>query len=138
MSRRINTIEFQAQDESGGVQSDSFSDRIVKLIPGDVVAAWLAVVSAIKAYSTPVPQYVLWIIFVVGALFAAAWTWQRASEPGKPRPRRQTVVSTAAFFVWAYATGGVYPQWPGSIYNPLWATLLIIAFSLASGLLTTP
>ena len=138
MSRRINTITFQAHDGSGGVQSDSYTDRIVKLIPGDVVAAWLAVVSAIKAYSAPLPEYALWIIFLMGAVFAAAWTWQRASEPGKPKPRRQTIVSTAAFFVWAYATGGVYPQWPGSIYNPLGATLLIIAFSLASGLLTTP
>jgi hypothetical protein len=136
MSRRIRTETLNA---AGGVAApgDDYTDRIVKLIPGDVVAAWLAVVSAIKAAAAPPSQTVVWAAFAVGCIVAAAWTWRKASLPNAPAVR-QTVVSTLAFAVWAYAMGGPAPLWPGDIYNALTATLLLIGFSLVSGLLTNP
>ena len=54
----------------------------------------------------------------------------------KPKPYIQTAVSTVAFLVWAYATGGAPPLWPGAIYNPLHATILIAGFTAISGLVT--
>lgn len=140
MSRRIRTVSLQAADGRGGSAPDGFTDRIVKLIPGDVVAAWLAVTSAIKSASQQdqPSERTLWIAFIVGLIFAAAWTWKKTSEPGKKPPYIQTAVSTLAFFVWAYATGGQLPQWPGSLYHPLTATLLLAGFTLLSGLVTTP
>ena len=136
MGRRINTVSLQATDGTGGGKHDGYADRIVKFVPGDVVAGWLAVTSAIKAAAAPPSERTLWIIFFFGLLFAAAWTWKQASEPGKTPPYMQTAVSTVAFFVWAYATGGVLPQWPGTIYQPLTATLMLVGFSLLSGLVT--
>jgi hypothetical protein len=103
-----------------------------------VVAGWLAVTTAIKAAAHPPSVRTLWIIFFFGLFFAAFWTWRRASEPGKPKPVMQTIVSTVAFAVWAYVTGGGFPQWPGDLYQPLTATLVLIAFSLASGAVTKP
>lgn len=140
MSRRIRTIAFQAANAGGGAPPDGYTDRIVKLIPGDVVAAWLAVTSAIKSAGPDdrPGERTLWIIFIVGLLFAAAWTWRKASAPGQKPPHLQTAVSTVAFFVWAYATGGPAPQWPGPLYHPLTATLMLVGFSLLSGLVTTP
>ncbi len=135
MSRRINTISLHAAT-AGGVQGDSYSDRIVKFIPGDVVAGWLAITSAIKSAAQPPNERTLWIIFVVGLLFAAAWTWRRTSEPSKNPAYVQIAVSTVAFGVWAYATGGTVPQWPGTLYQPLTATLMLVGFSLLSGLVT--
>jgi hypothetical protein len=135
MSRRINTVSLQAAG-GGGEKPDDYTDRIVKYIPADIVAAWLAVTSAIKSAANPPSVRTLWLIFAVGAIFAALWTWRKASEPGKPAPYIQTAVSTLAFFVWAYATGGVLPQWPGNLYQPLNATLLLVGFSLVSGLIT--
>ena len=137
MGRRIVTTSFQAAG-AGSQTPDGYTERIVKLIPADVVAAWLAVTSAIRIAAKPPGVTTLWVIFGVGALFAAAWTWKRASEPQKPPPIAQTIVSTCAFCVWAYATGGVAPQWPGDLYNPLYATLSLVAFSLASGLVPMP
>ena len=82
MSRRINTISLHAANASGSVKGDSYSDRIVKFIPGDVVAGWLAITSAIKSAARP-PTATLSDIFLVGLLFAAAWTWRRTSEEGR-------------------------------------------------------
>lgn len=138
MSRRINTVSLQAADGTTTHQGDSYTDRILKLIPGDVVAGWLAVISAAKAEPKLSNEELLWAVFVGGLLFAAAWTWKQSSEPGKPKPYTQTAVSTAAFFVWAYTTGGADPAWPGSIYNPLVGTVLLVGFTLLSGLVTNP
>ena len=138
MSRRINNVSFQAADGVGGQKADSFTDRIVKLIPGDVVAGWLAITSAAKAAPNLSSQQLLWVVFAGGVVFAAAWTWVKSSETGKPKPYTQTAVSTIAFFVWAYATGGAPPLWPGAIYNPLHATILMAGFTLLSGLVTKP
>jgi hypothetical protein len=80
----------------------------------------------------------LWIIFTLGVIFAAGWTWRKTYEKGKPLPYIQTAVSTVAFFVWAYATGGHLPQWPGTIYDERTATLLLVGFTLLSGLVTKP
>jgi len=135
MGRRINTISYQA---TGGPDADNFASRIVKLIPADVVAGWLAVTSAIRSAHTPPGVAALWIIFGIGVIFAAAWTWKQASDPNKAKPVAQTIVSTFAFCVWAYATGGPLPQWPGTLYNPLYATLALVFFTLASGLVPMP
>ena len=136
MGRRINTTSYQA---TGGAEStDNYAARIVKLIPADVVAGWLAVTSAIRSAHQPPGVAALWIIFGIGVIFAAAWTWKQTGEPTKPKPVTQTIVSTCAFCVWAYATGGPLPQWPGSLYNPLYATLSLVFFTLASGLVPMP
>lgn len=138
MSRRIRTVSLQAADGGPVDPPDGYTDRIVKLIPADVVAAWLAVTTAIKAAASPPGMRMLWIIFFVGLFFAAAWTWKKASAKGEDAPYIQTAVSTVAFFVWAYATGGGSPLWPGAIYQPLTATLILVGFSLLSGLVTKP
>jgi hypothetical protein len=136
MNRRINTVSLQAANGGGGGKPDSYSDRIVKFIPSEVVAGWLAVTTAIKSAAQPPNECTMWIIFAAGLLFAAAWTWRQTSEAGKKPPYIQITVSTIAFFVWAYATGGGLPQWPGTIYQPLTATLMLVGFSLLSGLVT--
>jgi hypothetical protein len=133
MGRRINNISYQAADGSSQKPDDYF-DRIVKLIPGDVVAGWLAITSAAKAASSLSSESLLWTVFLGGFVLAGVWTWIKSSEPKKPKPYIQTAVSMAAFFVWAYATGGAPPLWPGAIYNPLHATILMAGFTLLSGL----
>jgi hypothetical protein len=136
MSRRIRTVVLTA---AGGnsVPADDYTDRIVKFVPADVVAAWLAAVSAVKSAQAPPSETTMWIAFGVACVVAAVWTWRKTSLPKQPAIN-QTILSTLAFMVWAYATGGTPPLWPGHIYNPLWGSLLLIAFSLVSGLVTKP
>lgn len=136
MGRRIVTTSFQAA--GGGEPPDDYADKIVKLVPTDVVAAWVAVSSAIKVDPSQMSLTGLWVIFAVGVVMAAAWTWKRSSQPGKPKPVAQTCVSTLAFCVWAYATGSWLPLWPGDLYKPLYGTLALVFFTLASGLVPMP
>ena len=136
MSRRIRTVSLNAADGNQH-PADDYTDRIVKLIPADIVAAWVAAMSATKAAAKPPSEMVMWIIFGIVCVIAAAWTWKKTGLPKQPAIN-QTIVSTLAFGVWAYATGSTPPLWPGHIYNPLIGSLLLIGFSLVSGLLTKP
>ncbi|MGD1092242.1 MAG: hypothetical protein ABSB35_09640 [Bryobacteraceae bacterium] len=137
MSRRIRSVAYNAAGP-GSQDVDKYTDRIIKLIPSDVVAAWVAVDSLIAAAQGPKQPgtRILTFLFVVFAAFAAAYTWQKVSENNAPKPYLQTTVSTLAFVVWVYAVGGPFPAWIPGLYNPMFGGILLIVFTLASGLVT--
>jgi hypothetical protein len=63
MSRRIRTVAL-AGTQSGEV--DTYFDRVIKYIPTDIVAAWVAA-DGIVASAQGVPTtIILWVIFLFG------------------------------------------------------------------------
>lgn len=126
MSRRIVTSQFQAA--GGGAEVDTYFDRLLKYIPADIVAAW-TVVSALIAGANGIPrETVLWIAFVVGLILAAAYTYRQTLLPNVPPAITQTALATFAFAVWVFALGGPFSNlaW----YNPIYGSLLLIAYTL--------
>ena len=67
MSRRIRTVTPTATD-GNAVPGDAYSDRIVKLIPADVVAAWLVAIGAVKAAKNPPSEITMWSAFAVACV----------------------------------------------------------------------
>lgn len=134
MPRRIRTAAYQAAGTGGKL--DGYFDRIIKYIPADVVGAWVAANGFIGSpdASDPNRTTVGWIVFVVGAVAAAAWTWKQTSEPGKPTAIVQIVMATAAFIVWVFALGGPFKDLPW--YRDAYGSLLLIGFTLFAGLIT--
>src|SRR5437870_5277388 len=111
MSRRIITTSLHASGAAPTV--DSYSDRVIKYIPADVVAAWVAAAGLIetaKNNANRPSNRVLWIVFGVGVVLAAAWTWKTTSKPGLPKPILQTAIATGAFVVWVFAVHGPFPD----------------------------
>jgi hypothetical protein len=134
MSRRIISKALQAASGPSGI--DTYSDRVVKYIPADVVAAWVTASGLIKAAENGPyrpSNTVLWVIFAVGLFLAGAWTWKQTNRAGMPPPVVQIVISTIAFAVWVFGLGGPFPQWVG-LYNPVTNSLALIAYTLAVGL----
>jgi len=133
MNRRIQTVSYNVAGATAE-SADKYTDKIVKLIPTEVVAGWIAVNSIIVAASQHPRTGTLILLFIVFAVFAAAYTWKQTSEKSAPKPYIQTAVSTFAFAVWAYAIGGPFPQWVPGLYDALFGGILLIVFTLASGL----
>lgn len=128
MTRRVQTLQLQAA--AGAPPLDTYFDKVVKYIPSDIVAAWVAVTGLIKS-ATDVPAAVLWICFLGGVLLTAAWTWKQTYVKDQPATK-QIIVSTIAFGVWVFALGAPFDamDW----YRPLYASLLLIGYTLAVGL----
>ncbi|SEH06317.1 hypothetical protein [Candidatus Venteria ishoeyi] len=132
MSRRIVTTQLQA---SGGVRVDSYFDKVMKYIPADIVAAWIATTGIINSASTKMPQAtVLWIAFASGLVLTALWTWKQTSETDKPLAATQILISTTAFAVWVFALGGPFENlgW----YDSSYGALGLIFYTLVVGLIT--
>jgi len=130
MPRRIRTATLQT---TGGGQVDRFFDRVLKYIPADVVGGWIAVTGIIASDAAdPNRQRVLWIVFAVGLILTAAWTYAQTREPGAKPATVQIIIATAAFAVWVFALGGPFVEldW----YRQSYGSILLIGFTLAVGL----
>ncbi|BBE72960.1 hypothetical protein [Oharaeibacter diazotrophicus] len=130
MGRRIIDIQLNSP---GGAQLDTYVDKVVKYVPADVIAAWTAVLGLVKAGAGENREPILWACFAFGTVFTAIWTWRQAASPSGIAPRIQTIVSTAAFAVWAIAIGPPFDAY----LDPIVGSLLLIGFTLVSGLVPT-
>lgn len=128
--RRIVTARLQAT--GGGQPADGFFDRIIKYIPADVVAGWVAVDGLTKTFATTV----LWGLFAVFAILAFLWTKKQTAVAGQPPALLQSFVAAASFAVWAFALHSgpfgpiAYPDAAGSV--------ALIVYTLAIGLIVPP
>ena len=130
MPRRIITIAYHAA--GGPVTPDTYFDRVIKYIPADIVAAWVAVTGAVKSATNVPKDVILWVAFGLGIPLTAAWTYRQTQEPGHAALPVQVAISTGAFIVWVFALGEPfsYAAW----YNPVYGSLLIILYTLLVGL----
>lgn len=110
-----------------GEGGDTYTDKLLKYIPADVVGAWVAV-TGLVASAKDVPQTtVLWVAFAVGLVMTAWWTLKQTSVPGRPPATGQVAISTGSFAVWVFALGGPFKDIPG---QSLYGSLLLIFYTL--------
>lgn len=129
MGRRIIDSSLHA---GGGAQVDNFFDKVVKLIPGDVVAAWITITGLI-AGATISPAF-YWILLVVFIALTAGWTYRQTNAAGMPPATKQIIISSVAFVVWVFALGGPFASF--SWYTPTYGSIILIIFTLAAPLLS--
>lgn len=127
--RRIVTVQHQA---SGGREVDTYTDRVIKYIPSDVVGAWVAITAAIKG-NAAVGAMTEWVMFVIMLAIAGAWTLKQTHVAGQPPAVKQTAIATVAFAVWVFALGGPFASlgW----YQPVYGSLALITYTLIVALI---
>jgi hypothetical protein len=80
---------------------DTYADRVLKYIPAEVVALYLAVSNMIKSAGSEQNQHLtLWWIIIVGLLIATPVYLHRVAHVTS---RTQMAVSTIAFAMWVFA-----------------------------------
>jgi len=106
---------------------DDYRDRLIKYIPGDVVAIYLSILALIKTadpHKTPI-MTIEWIIF--GLIFLVSIPWQRRVM--KIDKWQQVAIGTIAFLIWAISLGDPFATAWSAWYQPLYGTILLMLFT---------
>ena len=106
------------------MSGDSYRERLLKYIPGEVIAVYVTLYSVAKSAGDTIPQVLIqWLIFLIVASLTPFYVNLLTSEPGYNSATKQIVISTAAFIVWVFALGGPFElmTW----YNPVYGALAL-------------
>lgn len=127
MSRKVITrSQLSSLDNSAQQDPDSYSSKIVKLVPADIISLYLGLATIVKAFagkqdgqSQPGdPARVYWGIFIL-ILVLTPWYLKRTSD----LDTKQIVISMASFAVWALSLGqlvsGYWFGYPAEMYISL-------------------
>ena len=95
---------------------DGYTARLLKFIPGEVIALYLTLDAIIRSSDTLAP-FVHWAAFGFGLLATFLYLWR----VGGVTKGLQLTLSVGAFFVWVFAMGGPFVQvdWYAPIYGGL-------------------
>ena len=144
MSIRLRRTTLQTTTGSS-VPADGVLDKIVKLIPSQVIAfytaalVWLAPTAteaggaaSNAGHSITSPDPKLWIPFVLGFGLTPLLTWRQTTEENKPPAYLQIALATGSFVVWAFATGGPFQYL--SFWSKGIAAVVLAAYTVFLGL----
>lgn len=124
---RVYTARDAACDAR--TSEDAYLTKIVKYIPAEIVAAYVAASRALEGAQDQVPlETLLWIVAGVLFVLTPLWTLFAAAEPGKPRPVFQACAAALGFACWVFALGGPFEfqTW----YRPVYGTVILILVTL--------
>jgi FtsH-binding integral membrane protein len=139
MPRRVREFALQSTEGQPGTAADQYSDKVVKYVPADVVAAWTAAVAIIRGAVGIPTIWVLLICLIVGLGVTYWWTLRQTAEKDQPPATKQALIATVAFLVWVLALGDLNDVLTGiklgesSLWNAAYAKLILIGFTLVSG-----
>lgn len=117
---------------------DNHLDKVAKLVPSEIVGAFLAIDNLILSQltddvdSSNNSEIIYWVVFII-LLVATPFYVKRAITSEFKLLKSQIFVSTLAFVFWVYAIGGPFEL--AGIHNYLLAGLGLILFSVISPLL---
>ncbi len=126
------TPEVKTPEAGGEMRSSSINshlEKVASLIPGEVIAAYLAMFGLVPMVKNEAMHTgVFWAIFGL-CLVATPIYLNTQAEKNKPK-RNHLIVSTLAFLVWAYATTGstLIPDF----HDVAISSIALIAFSMFS------
>lgn len=122
--RRLEVMGLVGYDQAqaAALEADSYKTRLIKYIPSEVVAVYLALDALIRS-GQPAGSLWLWLAFLVGLVGVPLYLWRLQ----KVRKIKQLLISTTAFVVWVLAIGG--PFVAASWYDPMYGGVVLIAFT---------
>ena len=99
-----------------------YSERLLKLIPSEIIAAWVAIQGMIPAESGPwFPTGAAAVLLVLTPFYLRRFQNVRRPE--------QLAVSSLSFLVWVYTLGGPFRYW--GLYRPWSASVLLVLWTVA-------
>jgi FtsH-binding integral membrane protein len=114
-SRVITAADAKADPKA---EESSYLAKVVRYIPGEIVAAYLVAYNALAAAPNVPLETILWIVVGVLTLVTPFWILFATADPAKPRPYYQAVAAMVSFVIWAFAM----QSW----YQPVYGFLMLI------------
>ena len=123
--RRIAMAKAKAPEaEKAEIIPDTYKEKLLKLIPAEVVALYVVLVGVVSGAGTGVPTVqIAWFIFGVGILATILHLWRIE----KVDAWSQIFISAGAFVVWVFALGGPFETL--SWYNPVYGAILLVLYT---------
>jgi hypothetical protein len=118
-------------DESGEIQPlkpDDYKSRLMKYIPSEVIAMYLALDALIRSGNKGT-MLLLWFAFAMGLLGTLLYL----TKVQKVHKTKQLVISALAFAVWVLAIGGPFTQL--SWYDPIYGGIALIVYTFFAPIL---
>jgi uncharacterized membrane protein YccC len=100
---------------------DNYYSRLVKLIPAEVIAFYLALDALVAAL--PEQQIMLWVAF--GITLIGAWFY--LGRVANVTSLVQRLLSIVALVIWVYVTGGPFAGLPW--YNIAYGKVVLVVFT---------
>jgi hypothetical protein len=126
--RRIVSETVKSRGMGPSASPDGYFDRIIKYIPADIVAGWVA----LDGFSKTLPPVALWALFGIVAVLSYFWMLKQTRQEGQPPAIRQALIATASFAVWAFALqSGPFDT---LTYDPQYGSIALILYTLGIGL----
>ncbi len=118
--------------------------KLIRLIPGEIVALYLAGRAAITGYfegnqsrlSEPA-TWIAWTVVCLGLLFLVRIWGTKDKKLAVPPEWRAIGIAAASFVIWVYSSGDVFKIAFG-IWNPLIATLLMLVWTFVTPFIYDP
>lgn len=121
-SRVITAADARADSTA---REDSYLAKVVRYIPGEIVAAYLAAANALQAAHGPHLARDLGVVTAVLTLLTPFWILYATRDSAKPLPVFQAGAATFAFVVWVFAIPqGPFSTLPG--FEPVYGTLALL------------
>jgi hypothetical protein len=128
MPREIRQFQTPVTTAAAPTPPDDFKNRLVKLIPSEIVAAYITIQGIIAgAAVSGNKDLLIWIVFLVLLILTPVYLFKIT----RVRKVEQIVFTTLAFVIWVIATGspvkeiaGFEAGFIGSILLVLYTTLI--------------
>ena len=119
--------------------TQSYPDKVVKLVPTEIVGAYmvLAGIIGVSATSPSAPtdslsKILIQVVFFVLLVLTPLYLWRISGVTNVV----QLIVTTLAFILWIYTLGGPFSVW--GIYEPKVAALLLTLWSFIIPVIVRP
>lgn len=132
----MNRLFYEDRKNRAKYRSDNnkieyYSEKIVKLIPSEIVGLYLTLVGIVSSVDNTNKILATLIVFLICWLLTPLYFY-KVADKSKPY-KNHLIISSFAFVVWAYATSGPLIQ---DIYIPWVASVTLVIFSFTSSLVT--
>ncbi|MFC1716969.1 hypothetical protein ACFL6S_25095 [Candidatus Poribacteria bacterium] len=122
---RRRDVGVMKADRGSGEGVKDYLERLMKMIPGEVVGLYLI-------GSSPIPEgqrvvLLIWsVVCLVGVVIVRAFG---TADPEKNQPlqRGSVLISSVAFVIWLYVLGGVFKLY--GLHLPYIGTLLMLVWT---------
>jgi len=96
-------VPFKSAATPPAADQDTYTSKIIKMIPADIISVYLGVFTIIKNTDAQTSHTILqWIVFGAVLLITPFYLWKVAGITSK----KQVMVCTLSFLIWVFSIGG--------------------------------
>ena len=112
-------------------RSDKYGDRLIKYVPAEVIAVYLAVDGSVRGMKKLNPEVPDQKLLAIATVILLVGTWLYLKRVQKVQKIQQLAISVFSFAVWVFTIGGPFAYF--SWYSPLYgaAFLPLYTFCIA-------